>query len=191
MGETWRLFVALPLSGAVKAGLSAYQRALAAAGVRARWVREPQFHITLKFLGDVEASAVSSLIEALQGEVQRVPGFEVTLCGVGAFPNERTPRVLWAALPDPPRELNRLAEAVEAGCLRLGFPRSEKPFRPHVTLGRLRAADAPTGWEQVAASLGDRPLAPERMCRVILYRSHLAPSGPTYTELASAPLAPE
>lgn len=191
MGESWRLFFALPLCGAVREGLSAYQRALAAAGVRARWVREAQFHVTLKFLGDVDASAAPALIEAVQEGVRRLPRFEVELCGVGAFPNRRAPRVLWAALRDAPSELYRLVEAVEVGCERLGFPRSERPFRPHVTLGRLHPGGVPAGWEQVAANLSDRPAGSERMRRVILYRSRLAPSGPTYTEVASAPLAPE
>ena len=191
MSDSWRLFIALPLSEAVRQGLSAYQRALAGAGVRARWVKESQFHITLKFLGDVRAADVPALVESVLGEVGRLPGFEVTLQGVGAFPNARRPHVLWAALAGAPERLFRLAGQVEEGCALLGFPRSERPFHPHVTLGRLRPGDAPPDWERAVESLAQAPLGPDRMSRVVLYRSRLSPSGPTYTEVASALLAPE
>lgn len=191
MSDSWRLFIALPLSEAVRKGLSAYQRALAGAGVRARWVKESQFHITLKFLGDVRSADVPALVESVLEKVRSLPAFEVTLRGVGAFPDGRTPQVLWAALAGASERLFRLAGHIEEGCALLGFPRSERPFHPHVTLGRLRPGDAPPGWKRTADNLASTPLGPDRVSRVVLYRSRLAPSGPTYTELASALLAPE
>lgn len=191
MSESWRLFVALPLSEAVRKGLSAYQRALAGGGVRARWVKESQFHLTLKFLGDVRAADVPALVESVLGELRSLPAFDVTLQGVGAFPSAHRPQVLWAALSGAPRQLFHLAAAVEESCSQMGFARSERPFHPHVTLGRLRPGDAPPGWARVAERLASTPLGPERISRVVLYRSRLSPSGPVYTQLASAHLAPE
>lgn len=191
MSDSWRMFVALPLSGPVREGLVAYQRTLAAAGVRARWVKESQFHITLKFLGDVPAAAADSLVQALCDAVLDFPGFEVAFRGVSAFPDRRRPRVLWAAPEGAPEALLRLAERVEAACARLGIARSDRPFHPHVTLGRLRPEEISVGWERAAVELEGRLLGPERVRRVVLFRSRLAPSGPAYTELGSAILGNE
>jgi 2'-5' RNA ligase len=109
------------------------------------WVREPALHLTVKFLGEQPADLVGRLVEELRAVGDRNKVIEVEIGGVGAFPNFRRPRVVWIGVsPDPKLEL--LHHDVESACEALGIPLDGKPFRPHLTLARVkpRAADPVT-----------------------------------------------
>jgi 2'-5' RNA ligase len=118
-----------------------------------KWVRPEALHLTLKFLGDVDAAREPSLREAL-GQVCN-DGRPVTLHieGCGVFPDFRRPRVVWAGVaPDPGLEL--LQHRVEQAFGPLGFPTEGKPFRPHLTLGRAARDARPSGFTGLEDALG-------------------------------------
>src|SRR5262249_55470664 len=106
----------------------------------AHWVRDRQFHLTLRFLGEVEGPVARAASDALNGV--RADPFELSLQGVGLFPPRGPPRVLWAGI-EPSEELLELQRQVERILRRAGLPPESRKFAPHVTLARLTGAPLP------------------------------------------------
>lgn len=104
-----------------------------------RWSPPENWHITLKFLGDVEETQIEDLKAALDRASAKVEASKLRASGVGAFPEERHARVLWAGVARS-QVLLDLQSEVEAECTPLGFPPEDRQFNPHITLARLRNA---------------------------------------------------
>jgi RNA 2',3'-cyclic 3'-phosphodiesterase len=144
-------------------------------------------HVTLKFLGETDEGAIPKLIEAMDKAVKGVPPFEIELKGMGAFPSTNNIKVVWVGMQgaDP---LAHIAKTLEDECARLGFEKEERPFSPHLTVGRMKD---PTGTEQVRGIIerfrehdfGKRPVRSIR-----LKKSVLGAKGPTYTTVAEVVL---
>lgn len=128
-----RLFVAIDLPGPVKDQLERLCHGVP----HARWTRDRQFHLTLRFLGEVEGPVAASVREALRGV--RLERFELAVQGVGHFPPRGAPRVLWAGVAHGPGLLEAHRQ-VERLVRRSGLPPEERKFAPHVTLARLDRA---------------------------------------------------
>jgi 2'-5' RNA ligase len=149
-----RLFIALDLPDDVRAELAAAQARLG--GHAVRWAAAEGMHLTLQFLGEVEAGRVDGLLAALA--VVSAPPFALRLAGLGAFPSAARPRVLWAGLGGDLGALGALQRAVTAATSALGFPPEERPFTPHLTLGRARQDVGDAQIHDLAAAL--RAVAP-------------------------------
>lgn len=121
---------ALEASPATEGATHARDRALA-------WVPAQKLHLTLKFLGDADEERVARLVRAANNVAARHRPFELTLGGVGAFPNFRRPRVVWLGMESEPR-LELLHHDVEVAAADVGYELEGRPFRPHVTLARVR-----------------------------------------------------
>ncbi len=102
-----------------------------------RWVPAQNMHLTLKFLGDVSPNSLEFIKQMLRTEAEKVSCFDVHLAGLGAFPNLKRPRVLYAGMQAPP-SLEALARGIESASRRLGYEPEERPFSAHLTLGRVR-----------------------------------------------------
>lgn len=145
-------------------------------------------HLTLAFLGDLDEARVPALAEALAARLRRSAPFDVTLGGVGAFPDPRRPRVVWVGFSAGGPELVRLAGEVREVLRALGLPVEERAFVPHLTLFRVRGrSDA-----ERARLLLDRPPAGElgrtRVAEVLLKSSTLAAGGAVHRTIARFPL---
>ena len=141
---------------------------------RMRWTRPENVHLTLKFLGDVEAEAFSSIRAAL-GEVcaQHVP-FDAALAELGAFPSARRAKTLWIGAGEGSDRLRSLAADVDDALAPLGFEREKRPYVPHLTSGRVRGR--PLNFDLASGAGGMR----FRVERVELMESTLAAEGATY-----------
>ena len=175
-----RLFVAIDLPEEVKDRLVPLCNGLPGA----RWVHDRQFHLTLRFLGEVEGPAVASVAESLRSV--HAPGFELSLRGVGHFPPRGPPRVLWAGVDAGPG-LFELQRQVEKLVRRAGQPPDPRKFSAHVTLARLVDPPLP----RVVAFL--RELAgllagPIRVERFQLWRSVLGREGARHAIEEAYPL---
>jgi 2'-5' RNA ligase len=183
---TVRTFVALELSEPLKAGILALGARLAARGIGASWIRAGAMHLTLKFLGDVEERALADVGEAVRAAAAHVDPFAFETTVLGAFPSPRRPRVIWLGV-GPVDELFELQAALEGNLGRLGFPRERRPFRPHITIGRIRDHG---GSPDVSGALSDlkglREVVEVREVRVM--KSTLRPSGAVHEVLESIPL---
>jgi 2'-5' RNA ligase len=159
-------------------------------GIPVRWVPAGNIHLTLKFLGDVSVANVEMLKKVLQTEVENHRCFEISMGGLGAFPNIRQPRVIWAGVEAPP-DLASLQRNIDNAMAKLGYNREERPFSAHLTLGRVSrnatARDAHRIGEVIEATkIGFLGVA--QINSVHLYKSDLQPSGSVYTRLFSTPL---
>lgn len=147
-----------------------------------RFTRPESLHVTLRFLGDVAGERVGDLVACVAKETADVPPFELRLGALLAFPSARRPRVIAVeALPAEP--LARAAAAVERGCVAAGFEPEARPFRGHLTLGRVKQGRPPR-FDDVA--LPDHE--PTSVRDAVLFRSELGRDGSRYTPLERVPL---
>jgi len=155
-----------------------------------RWVPIRNIHLTIKFLGNVSVSNLEVLKKILHAEVSRHAPFEISVGELGAFPSNRRPRVLWVGVEAPP-ELHALQHGIETEMARLGYAREERPFSPHLTLGRVARNAESDDLRQIGQVLDSCKvgfLGATRVREVHLYRSDLQPGGAVYTRLFSASL---
>lgn len=187
-----RLFVAVTLPPEVRETIAKAIGRLRDADLRGvRLVAPEGVHVTLKFLGNVDAALVPSLTDALTAAVPAVVPFELALRGAGAFPNDRAPRVLWAGLAGDTDALAGLARRVDEVYAPLGFPRERPPFRPHLTIARLR--DSATPADRLRAAHAIASIRPDlggvfTVDALHLVSSQLTPTGARYETLHLAPL---
>lgn len=176
---TIRAFVAVQLPIEVKAALNDVSRALEDRVARGavRWVRPEQMHLTLRFLGDTDATLLPAVQSALDAVAAGRESFTMRLEGIGCFPNARRPRVIWVGLSEEATGLLSLKSALDQQLTPLGWPAEDKPFRAHLTLGRVKDERAVRGitWSAVI------PHLPVQVDAIHLIESQLRPSGPVYT----------
>jgi RNA 2',3'-cyclic 3'-phosphodiesterase len=181
-----RLFCAIELPAELRARAHEHLVRLreSAPNVKATWERAEKMHITLKFFGDVEAAQVAALTEAVVRAATAASPFALSLEGAGTFPPGGNPRVLWLGTKDEMGRLALLQQRLEDECAAAGFPREPRPFHAHVTLARLRAANAAA--RHLARYHVKLAFAPATfpVNELILMRSELGPNGSQYTPLA-------
>jgi len=177
-----RTFVALELSRPLRAGILRLAETLKARGVRASWSKDDTLHLTLKFLGDVEEADLPEVIEAVRRAARDVPPFSFTSGGVGAFPSARRPRVIWVGVEATEALLGLQAE-VDRELAALGFPREERRWTPHVTVGRIRDPQGSSGFDATLASL-KCPEETVDVNEVLVMKSTLAPGGAIHEAVA-------
>jgi len=154
-----------------------------------RWARRDQYHLTLRFLGNVPETDLPRLITAITGATAGVSTFDLWLDGLGGFPNSDHPRVLWAGLGGALDRLGELQKRIATATAAFGDPVETRPFQAHLTLGRVYPGhrDARRLGELLAAGrLAHSDPWPVR--EVELVKSELRPEGAHYTVLAQAAL---
>lgn len=184
-----RAFIAVALPEGLRQALQDLIAELSAAsGSSVRWVRPEGMHVTLQFLGDVEVPRLDGLRRRLEKDLSGQHAFVAHLRGVGAFPNVRAPRVIWVGAESP--ELGELAARVGEAVSREGLPREDRPFRGHVTLGRLRRPAAPRALAQGIERHRQDDFGPFKIDAIHAYRSWLRPGGAVYTTQWTIPFRP-
>jgi RNA 2',3'-cyclic 3'-phosphodiesterase len=148
-------------------------------------VAEANLHVTLKFLGQIEAARVEPIAEAIGAVAALTPPFELGVRGLGAFPAPARPRIIWVGL-EPAAPLAALAVALDAALGTLGIPRESRPFAAHVTLGRVRESRRNPALAEALARPAECGRLP--VTRLSLMRSELHPRGARYTELTGVVL---
>lgn len=184
-----RAFIAVTLPDDIRASLSAVQGQLAASAADVKWVAGDALHVTLKFLGEITDGQRQAVEDMLRHVAGGVAPFEMRLAGVGAFPSVAAPRVVWVGIVEGREALSQLADAIEREREPLRLPGERRPFAAHVTLGRVRSPTRRQVLTEQLRAAAWHPPAPWRVTSLALYQSTLTPSGPTYTVLATIPLA--
>ncbi|MBK8902020.1 MAG: RNA 2',3'-cyclic phosphodiesterase [Anaerolineaceae bacterium] len=185
MNQKIRLFIAIDLPEVVKGALLSAAVLLGQGGQTGqrlpdgavRWVKPEQLHLTLRFLGDTAVSQLPILQDQLTRLTAQHPAFHLRQNGLGAFPNRKRPRVVWAGLAGELAALQAMQAELEDRVVALGWPREERPFSPHITLGRVKDVSRAQAlnWQVALAELAIEVTA------VKLVQSELRPSGPVYT----------
>jgi 2'-5' RNA ligase len=183
-----RLFLAVQFDQKLRRSLHESTASLRAVAPDASWVAEDRLHLTLKFLGEQPETLIPQLTATMDEIGRRHWPVPMRLRGVGAFPNLRRPRVMWVGI-EPTPKLELLQHDVEERCAALGVEVEGKPFRPHLTIGRLRGTESRETIRElarVARAIGFR--ADSVVTAIELVHSTLTRGGSRYARLAEARL---
>jgi RNA 2',3'-cyclic 3'-phosphodiesterase len=189
-----RLFVALEIPAAVRDNLAAQIKELrdlpaALADQGLRWVRPENLHVTLKFIGEVEAAKLEGIRRTLTGIALDAP-VDVRFRGLGFFPDKEYPRVLWVGL-SASGNLPVLARDIDRALEGQGLARDERAFTPHLTLARFKSRGFDETQRAAIEKNNEREFGAFQAREFHLIESELKPSGAEYTTLASFPLTLE
>ncbi len=183
-----RLFIAIEIPAEIKKQMAEAQHRLRDAGVDASWPRPEGIHLTLKFLGEVPEQQVTDITNALNAAAGGSTKFHLDVAGVGTFPNAKNARVVWTGLSGDTERLKILQASVEDAMERIGMKREERPFTPHLTLGRIKYIRSRDRWLKALEEMKDISLSGFDVEAVSLMKSELKPSGAVYTEMGRANL---
>jgi len=193
-----RAFLAVEISDEVRAAILQVQHdikerlaAHLSKEIRVAWGQRNSFHLTIRFLGEIEKQLIDPLREAIAKIRQSHPTVQIPLDRLQAFPNVLNPRVLWVGpseswlQSESAKRLVGLHQEIESCCHSLEFASDEKPFSPHLTVARIKTGErqvgpllAQSGLYERSVSLGTVTVGP-----VVLMKSQLRPTGPVYTKL--------
>jgi len=182
-----RLFVALELDEAVRARLNRVQTGLQRLGSDVRWIPRDQLHVTLKFLGEVNDRDVSGVSAAVRFAAGRHSPFSFDVAGCGCFPPAGPVRIVWVGVGEGADPLVQVARSVDDELSKLGFPKENRPFSAHVTVGRVKE-DRSGGRIRQAVQAARCEPAGQDATSVTLMSSVLSRTGPTYAAVSRAPL---
>ncbi len=182
-----RTFIAVDVPKEIKMELDKLIASLKSYGPEVRWVRAANLHVTLRFLGDIPQESVPMLAKEIEKNIAGFGQFDISLSGLGGFPNLKRPRVIWVGTGVGEDKIVKLAELVEKSCIDAGFGKSDKQFSSHLTIGRIKF---PHGLESVVSKIETMKFetAPFKITEVVIFKSDLLPSGPKYTRLESIAL---
>ena len=187
---TVRAFAAADVGPDIRAALRPVMERLRRLGAPVRWVAEPNWHLTLKFLGDVESRQLGGIGQAVREAAAGVAVFEMGLCGLHAFPPGRTPRIVAADVTAGVEGLRALHAELEARLQAFGVAAEQRAFLAHLTLGRVQGkGDLERLWKAMAEHAQD-DFGTVTVDEIVLFQSELRPEGARYTPLATAKLRP-
>ena len=187
-----RVFVAIELPPAIATALAAVQHEHHPRCPGVRWSPTRNIHLTLRFLGEIDEARVPAAINATRAAASHHAPIALALAHAGVFPHARAARILWAGVGGDVPALTALACALETALQDAGFGPAEKPFAPHITLGRIpppvRLAPAVDG----TVLLADIHIPPLTFVahELVVMQSTLDPRGAIYTRLGTAPFTP-
>ena len=191
MENTLRAFIAVKIPEEIRDAIADIRRKLKKTGADARWVNPANVHLTLRFLGnDVPRETVDMIGAMLHEHLKSVEQFTITMAGLGAFPNVTRPRVVWLGIQPPDGPLPALREAVEDAVEEAGWPREERRFAAHLTLGRIKSQSGIGKLCRLLEKERNDPAGSTIVDSVALIRSNLTQSGPVYETLTTVPLRP-
>lgn len=189
MNELIRTFIAIELNDNLHRALATVQEQLKRdrAARLIRWVVPANIHITLKFLGDVDAIQMPALRNSIAEACKDIPAFSLSIDGLGAFPTTRRPNNIWVGATGQIDVAARLAQKIDDACAAFGFEREDRPFTAHLTLGRVKK-DVPTSERASIGAMIDAAkigtLGELIVGHVSVMKSELKPGGSVYTRLS-------
>jgi len=190
--EQVRCFIAIGLPDEVKAGIKDIQAQLKSGGqASVKWVDPYSIHLTLKFLGGVDAAKIAPITAAMEEATQGIAPFSLKVEGLGTFPNLRRVQVVWVGVVGEVDKLARLQQRLESNLAGLGFAPENRRFTPHLTLARVRdrvALDEREGLGELIAGTKFEPVHSFPVEAVSLMKSQLTREGAIYSRISTAEL---
>jgi len=184
-----RTFIAFDTPLSLKEEIGKIQSILKETRADVRWETDNKFHVTIKFLGDVDENILPTILTTVKNVTERYHPFSIIYQTVGAFPNKNRPRVLWVGCTNTDRQLLDMKNELDEALKPYGFEIEERQFHPHVTLGRVKS---PSGIKNLIQTLENVTFEPRQVSisNILVVKSILKPSGSEYSTLASIPLSP-
>ncbi|HBB18355.1 MAG TPA: RNA 2',3'-cyclic phosphodiesterase [Syntrophus sp. (in: bacteria)] len=154
-----------------------------------RWVRPEGIHSTLKFFGELSGDGVANIAAVVEKAAEKEAPFSLSIGGAGVFPDPHRPRVLWLGMGGDVERLRVFQTGIEQALLRIGFPREERPYRPHLTLGRIRSSKGLVGLSRALEKGAEYTAGRFIASGLGLIQSELTPGGAIYTRLKWFPFS--
>jgi 2'-5' RNA ligase len=149
----------------------------------ASWSRVENIHLTLKFFGNVAVDRITAISAAAERAVSGIGPFTINVGNTGVFPRPSRPQVLWIGVSDPSGKLSVLQHQIETECAKLGFPKEDRAYRPHLTIARLRKPESARRLADAHIKITFEPIT-VKLNEVILFRSELSSKGSRYTPIS-------
>ncbi len=182
MPETIRSFIAFDIdSDSILKRITNVQNLLNKTGADLKLVKPKNVHITMRFLGNITPNMVEKIFEEMK-KVQFTP-FDVKICGIGAFPHLRYPRVLWVGITEGADQLRNIFNQLEPRLRSLGFAPDPKGFSPHLTIARVKSGRNKADLVKSVTENTNYEFGIVRADCLRLKRSDLTPKGPIYSTL--------
>ncbi len=183
-----RTFIAVELSPGVKGRAAKLIDDLRGADAEVNWVQPQHMHLTLKFLGDVPDIETPDICRVVEKVAAAHEPFEIMFRGLSAFPNVDHPRTLWIGLADGAEELKSLQAAIDEALKKeLGYPKEQRGFYPHLTIGRVKR-ELPGGLGQLIVQHAGFDADLAVVDEVVTFASFPGPKGPTHDAMSRAEL---
>ena len=182
-----RCFIAVNLPDETRNALGSVITELKKTGADVKWVNAGNIHLTLKFLGNTDASLIPALADALSKKLSLYHAFYITIAGVGCFPSEKRPRVIWVGMKDS-EVLANIQKDVDAVLTGFGFAPEVRSFSPHLTIGRVRSLKKIAELMTRIADFRMSDLGRVEVSAVHIMKSELKPAGAEYSSLGRIPL---
>jgi 2'-5' RNA ligase len=190
--EKIRSFIAIELPDDLKKALIELQKTFRTAGNSpVRWVEPGNIHLTLKFLGDIDVSITGKIAATLEEAVRGLPPFSIEASKLGVFPNINRIQIIWVGLYGELEKLGQLQKRIEESLKPLGFPAENRPFTPHLTIGRVRDYARPDERQKLGQLISNVSFEGKYVISVNavnLMKSQLTREGPIYTKLVTVTL---
>jgi 2'-5' RNA ligase len=183
-----RAFIGIGLPPGVRDAVEDAIGPVRGTAVPVSWVVKGNLHITMKFLGETSPENVRVLGDLLPGVAAGFSPFPLVAAGGGAFPGNRNPRVFWVGFLEPLELVGKLQQNMEEALSGAGFPREDRRFHPHITVGRVRGVLPPAWGERFVRSLSGREFGVVPVSSLRLFESRLSPGGAIYTVVRDFPL---
>lgn len=177
-----RTFIAVEIPEQVKEKIASVLTGLKKLALEASWVKKENLHLTLKFLGEVKEEKIEEVYKTVAISVENTGKFRVNLKELGCFPNIKKPRVVWIGIEKGKENLSALSSRLEENLERLGFPREDRLFSAHLTLGRIKSSK---NTENLLKFFQNNYFESEdfEIEEVVVMKSTLTPQGAIYSAL--------
>lgn len=199
MPDTTRTFIAIAVPETLNLRLTRLQQQLSGELTGVRWSATPPFHVTLAFLGEVDHTDLLPVCRAVEEAAAAFSPFSLKLDGIGAFPDPTKPRVIWTGISGPGVEpLSELQRALAKAVAGVNYATDNKPFHPHVTLGRvdsgrgrgrIKSEGPPPDMSRLVSHYRTWHAGPFPVTQLVTYSSTTNRDGPSYAALGRASLA--
>lgn len=182
-----RTFIAVTLTADIKSHFDMFQRDLDEFTLPIRWVKPDGIHLTLKFIGPTRESDCAQIARIIDKYARRFNPFEMSFGSAGVFPGVKRPRVLWIGLDKGAREMSEIQELLDKTLFHeIGLAREKRAFRPHITLGRIKAPCVIDEALRKLNSLIEDRILTMTVTSLTHYQSILKPTGAEYQVIHAA-----
>ena len=187
--EKIRTFIAVNLNPEIKEHLTSLQNILNIPETKIKWVEKNNLHLTMKFLGYISLEQTELIKSELKEIAGRYSPFTIRLSSnIGVFPTYKMPRIIWVGIKEGVSELKELYNSIENNLSNKGFPREDKDFSGHITIGRVKFIRDKTNFIQILKRIEVNNFTKE-VGSIELMESKLTTTGPIYNITAKFPLS--
>jgi 2'-5' RNA ligase len=187
-----RSFLAFELPLEIKNVVARVSEELRQSTLNEKWVKVDNIHLTLVFMGNIETEDIPAIARGVKEVCQAFGPFDLSLKGIGCFPNRRNPRVLWLGLDGDLEPMSDFRDALQGHLTGFGIKEEKRKFKPHLTLGRFRKPKKmDSNEDQLLSRYEDLSSSVCSLRELILFKSDLKPTGAVYTKVEAWPLTGE